>query len=39
MEVMDISPDSAAKLSEYLTKHFPQEAPAPVYALSPFSYN
>ena len=39
VEVTDISPDSAARLSEYLTEHFPQEAPAPVYALSPFSYN
>jgi len=39
VEVTDISPDSAARLSEYLTKHFPHEAPAPVYALSPFSYN
>ena len=39
VEVTDISPDSAARLSEYLTKHFPHEGPAPVYALSPFSYN
>ena len=39
VEVTHISPESAARLSEYLTKHFPPEAPAPVYALSPFSYN
>ncbi len=39
VEVTDISPESAARLSEYLTKHFPHEEPAPVYALSPFSYN
>lgn len=39
VEVTDISTDSAARLSEYLTKHFPHEEPAPVYALSPFSYN
>ena len=39
VQVTDISPDSAARLSEYLTKHFPHEEPAPVYALSPFSYN
>jgi hypothetical protein len=39
VEVTHISPDSAARLSEYLTLHFPPEEPAPVYALSPFSYN
>ena len=39
VEVTDISPDSAARLSEYLTKHCSHEEPAPVYALSPFSYN
>jgi hypothetical protein len=39
MEVTRISPDSAARLSDYLTLHYPPEDPAPVYALSPFSYN
>lgn len=39
MEVTHISPDSAARLSDYLTLHYPPEEPAPVYALSPFSYN
>lgn len=39
MEVTQISPDSAARLSEYLTIHFPPEAPALMYGLSPFSYN
>lgn len=38
MEVTRISPESAARLSEYLTTRYPSEAPAPVYALSPFSY-
>lgn len=39
VEVTRISPDSAARLSDYLTAHYPPEEPAPVYALSPFSYN
>jgi S-adenosylmethionine synthetase len=26
-------------ISNYLTAHYPPEEPAPVYALSPFSYN
>jgi hypothetical protein len=39
VEAPRISLDSAARLSEYLTMHFPPEKPAPVYALSPFSYN
>ena len=39
VEVTRISPDSAARLSEYLTLLCPPEKPAPVYALSPFSYN
>ena len=39
VEVTHISPDSAARLSDYLTLHYPPEEPVPVYALSPFSYN
>jgi hypothetical protein len=39
VEVTHISPDSAARLSEYLIIHFPPEMPTPAYALSPFSYN
>jgi hypothetical protein len=39
VEVTRISPDSAARLSDYLTLHYPPEEPAPVYTLSPFSYN
>jgi hypothetical protein len=39
VEATRISLESAARLSEYLTMHFPPEEPAPVYALSPFSYN
>ena len=35
MEVTRISPDSAARLSDYLTLHYPPEEPAPVDALSP----
>ena len=30
VEVTRISPDSAARLSEYLTVHYPPEEPAPV---------
>jgi hypothetical protein len=39
IEVTRISPESATRLSEYLTMVRPPEEPAPVYALSPFSYN
>jgi hypothetical protein len=39
VEVTRITPESAARLSDYLTLQFPREDPAPVYALSPFSYN
>jgi hypothetical protein len=39
VEVIRISPDSAARLSDYLNMHYPPEESAPVYALSPFSYN
>jgi hypothetical protein len=39
VEVTRISPESAAALSDYLTLHYPEEKPQPVYALSPFSYN
>ena len=39
VEVTRISPESAARLSDYLTLHYPPTEPAPVYALSPFSYN
>jgi PilZ domain len=39
VEVTRISPESAARLSDYLTLQFPLEVPARPYALSPFSYN
>jgi hypothetical protein len=39
VEVIRISPGSAAKLSDYLNMHYPQEEPSPMYALSPFSYS
>ena len=39
VEVTQISPNAAAALSQYLTIHFPPEAPLPVYELSPFSYH
>lgn len=39
VELIRISPASAAMLSDYLSSHFPTPEPAPPYALSPFSYN
>jgi hypothetical protein len=39
VEVIRISPESAATLSEYLTRLCPPEKPSRPYALSPFSYN
>jgi hypothetical protein len=39
LEVMRIGPESAEKLSDYLTRRYPPDEPPPVYALSPFSYN
>jgi hypothetical protein len=39
VEVTRISPESAARLSDYLNLHYPPERQAPAYALSPFSYN
>jgi hypothetical protein len=39
VEVTRISPDSAERLSDYLSTRFPLETQAPAYALSPFSYN
>ena len=39
VEVTRISPDSAARLSDYLTSCCPAEEPRRAYALSPFSYN
>lgn len=39
VELIRISPESAARLSDYLSAHFPVAEPVPAYALSPFSYN
>ena len=39
VEVTRISPDSAARLSDYLITQYPPETSTPVYTLSPFSYN
>jgi len=39
VEVTRISPDSAERLSDYLSAQHPCETQAPAYALSPFSYN
>jgi len=39
VEVTRISPESAARLSDYLNMHYPPQRQALAYALSPFSYN
>jgi hypothetical protein len=39
VELTRISPESAAKLSDYVTAHFSAPEPTPTYVLSPFSYN
>jgi hypothetical protein len=39
VEVTSMSPEAAARLSEYLTRNYPHEEPQSAYALSPFSYN
>jgi hypothetical protein len=39
VELISISPTSAAMLSDYLSTHFPVPEPARSYAISPFSYN
>src|SRR5262245_6706797 len=39
VELIRLSPASAAMLSDYLSSHFPAAQPAHSYALSPFSYN
>jgi hypothetical protein len=39
VEVTRISPDAAARLSDYLSTHYPPETQVSAYALSPFSYN
>lgn len=39
VELTRLSPESAAILSDYLSAHYPAAGPAPVYTLSPFSYN
>jgi hypothetical protein len=39
IELTRITPDAAARLSDYLTAHLPASEPVPVAALSPFSYN
>lgn len=39
VEVTRISPEAAARLSDYLTLRYPPTEPAPAHALSPFSYN
>ena len=39
VELIGLSPESAARLSDYLSAHCPDDEPRPAYALSPFSYN
>jgi hypothetical protein len=39
VELIRISPDSAARLSDYLSSLYPAPAPMPASLLSPFSYN
>ena len=39
VEVTRISPESAARLSDYLIAQYPPETSMPAYTLSPFSYN
>jgi hypothetical protein len=39
VELIRMSPKSAALLSDYLSAHFPPAERTPPYALSPFSYN
>ena len=39
LELLNLKPETAAGLSEYLTAHFPDPENRPAYVLSPFSYN
>lgn len=39
VESIHMNPESAGKLSEYLSAHYPVPEPGPVFGLSPFSYN
>ncbi len=39
VEVTGISQESASKLSDYLSTHYPVPDTTPAHALSPFSYN
>ena len=39
VELLNLRPDAATRLSEYLSVHFPQPDGKPLYPLSPFAYN
>ena len=39
VELLNLRPDAATRLSEYLSVHFPQPAGKPLLPLSPFAYN
>lgn len=39
LELINLKPETAASLSEYLTTHFPDPENKPAYVFSPFSYN
>jgi hypothetical protein len=39
VELLNLSPDNATRLSEFLSVHFPQPDGKPLYPLSPFAYN
>jgi len=39
VELLNLRPDAATRLSEFLSVHFPQPDGKPLYPLSPFAYN
>jgi hypothetical protein len=39
VELLNLRPDAATRLSEYLSVHFPQPNGKSLYPLSPFAYN
>lgn len=39
VELLNLRPDAATRLSDYLSVHFPQPDGKPLYPISPFAYN
>jgi hypothetical protein len=39
VELLNLRPDAATRLSEYLSIHFPHPDGKPLFAVSPFAYN